>query len=726
MNLLICFLSLFQISLTNVFTNEFVIETNDLEYESILGIDKDTYIINNCEYAYLIYQENKIYIENGEVKDWIIINDNIILLVSSNNYSGLIVFNKRTITKKEVELENIYPKDIYLNEEFIYISGTTKDNFDGIILLLDQSFKEVNKYYFKGDSYLSIDSIIKIDDYYYITIYKDALCNNSDFISTGNENEKCSIIAKLDLNFKIINAIYFYEGGTNEKIVNIVYSDNLIELILESSKKLFYYKLNLELEVINYYLMDEIKGMCFIIKHYKSTDGILILNQNSLKLITSSKVENIYTFINTDLIFDYKIIDGELIIYGAKDYTIYISGFNEYEIVNKEDAIFNKKYINETSINHFKVESWFEKLTFSLESTTPFLNKNINGKYKAVYSALRENNEKITIETDIIIKPYTNFINGGIYEKGKVLEFLGYAKLNGNGIYYGTSLDEEGEYEIEIIDANMESTFYKVLVVDEYYFDKKIEYIPSDITITYGNTSMLKYYIEDFDIDYISVDEKAYNDFYIDNGYLNIMFPHPGKSMVEVKKLDYIIYRKGDYFFKKEINKSFVITYLKKQPKYNLEKTINFDSLLTRYSIEDNNQCFVGLKISSFSDSIIYTSHTYETKNEEEVKILFLYTLGDGIIHEELLSEYLNTNNDKIEIYFKYEAETLKNITIKYNLNETIKKLNIDKVSYLNFINKDQPSFLKPMIVISLIIFFFNIVIILVYLILKKTLLKRI
>jgi hypothetical protein len=185
-----------------------------------------------------------------------------------------------------------------------------------------------------------------------------------------------------------------------------------------------------------------------------------------------------------------------LVLYGVYQDSVEIVKFSEYEIVKLDDATFSKKYINEYSTSHFKVESWFEVLEFNLDYTIPYFDKNICGVYDAFYVSYRENGTTININTNIIIKPYTNFIDGGVYNKGKVLEFLGYAKINNTGIYYGTSLEQTGEYIIEIIDCNLNSTFYKLKIVDDYYYKQNDDFIPSDIYINYNESASLRFYVK--------------------------------------------------------------------------------------------------------------------------------------------------------------------------------------------------------------------------------------
>ena len=427
MNLVFSIISLFFLNFGTVVVDETCVSNYPIEHENVIGIDKESFIVNNNNGSYLIFEENEFFVSTGDVIDYVTMLDKIVLLVDNGNDSNIITFNKTTFKFNTIQVDNISGNDILLSDDFIYIVGNTIDDYNAVIIVYDLTIKEVNRYYFEGDGYISIKSIFKIDNYFYITIYKESLCNNSNFINTGNENEMSSILVKLNNSFDIVNTLYLSEEGTDEKVSEITYINNYFELILNSDNKYYYYKVNLNLNIENYKFLDCIFNRVFLLPNNKSKDGLLILDKNFLKLITNNDLEEIYEFKNLDYIYDCKIINCELVLYGVYQDSVEIVKFSEYEIVELDDATFSKKYINEYSTNHFKVESWFEVLEFNLDYTIPYFDKNICGVYDAFYVAYRENGTTININTNIIIKPYTNFIDGGVYNKGKVLEFLGYA-----------------------------------------------------------------------------------------------------------------------------------------------------------------------------------------------------------------------------------------------------------------------------------------------------------
>ena len=726
MNFVFSIISLFFLNFGTVVVDETCVLKYPIEHENVIGIDKESFIVNNNNGSYLIFEENEFFVSTGDVIDYVTMLDKIVLLVDNGNDSNIITFNKTTFKFNTIQVDNISGNDILLSDDFIYIVGNTIDDYNAVIIVYDLTIKEVNRYYFEGDGYISIKSIFKIDNYFYITIYKESLCNNSHFINTGNENEMSSILVKLNHNFDIVNTLYLSEEGTNEKVSEITYINNYFELILNSDNKYYYYKVNLNLNIENYKSLDCIFNSVFLLPNNKSKDGLLILDQNFLKLITNNDLEEIYEFKNLDYIYDCKIINCELVLYGVYQDSVEIVKFSEYEIVELDDATFSKKYINEYSTNHFKVESWFEVLEFNLDYTIPYFDKNICGVYDAFYVAYRENGTTININTNIIIKPYTNFIDGGIYNKGKVLEFLGYAKMNNTGIYYGTSLEQAGEYIIEIIDCNLNSTFYKLNIVDDYYYKQNEDFIPSDIYINYNSSASLRFYVKNALIDSVIVDEEYYYDYYLDSNYLIINFNHIGINQTEVKILNSINLIINDNIVEVAINKPLVITYLKDLPNICIEKKINYDNLETNILVNDKTRSFVGIKKVGNDVDILANNKQISTSQNEDIKLYFMYSVGDGIIREDLLCEYSSKQQGNISISFSYETEELKNIKIIFDTKEELLKLNVDEVSYLMFYkDTEKISFLKPVIKITIGILIVNIIGILLMFIIKKIKQKR-
>ncbi len=726
MNLVFSIISLFFLNFGTVVVDETCVLNYPIEHENVIGIDKESFIVNNNNGSYLIFEENEFFVSTGDVIDYVTMLDRIVLLVDNGNDSNIITFNKTTFKFNTIQVDNISGNDILLSDDYIYIVGNTTDDYNAVIIVFDLTIKEVNMYCFEGDGYISIQRIFKIDNYFYITIYKESLCNNSNFINTGNENEMSSILVKLNNNFDIVNTLYLSEEGTDEKVSEIVYINNYFELILNSDNKYYYYKVNLNLNIENYKFLDCIFNRVFLLPNNKSKDGLLILDQNFLKLITNNDLEEIYEFKNLDYIYDSKIINCELVLYGVYQDSVVIVKFSEYEIVKLDDATFSKKYINEYSTNHFKVESWFEVLEFNLDYTVPYFDKNICGVYDAFYVAYRENGTTININTNIIIKPYTNFIDGGVYNKGKVLEFLGYAKINNTGIYYGTSLEQAGEYIIEIIDCNLNSTFYKLNIVDDYYYKQNEDFIPSDIYINYNASASLRFYVKNALIDSVIVDEEYYYDYYLDSNYLIINFNHIGINQTEVKILNSINLIINDNIVEVAINKPLVITYLKDLPNIYIEKKINYDNLETNILVNDKTRSFVGIKKVGNDVDILANNKLLSTSQNEDIKLYFMYSVGDGVIREDLICEYSSKQEGNISISFSYETEELKNIKIIFDVKEELLKLNVDEVSYLMFYNDTEKiSFLKPVIKITIGILIVNIIGILLMFIIKKIKQKR-
>ena len=145
----------------------------------------------------------------------------------------------------------------------------------------------------------------------------------------------------------------------------------------------------------------------------------------------------------------------------------------------------------ETRKNHFKVDSYFEDLSFEHYLITPFFSRNIAGSYIAKYKAERLNGDVIYIETPLIVRPYLNVMEGGFYNLGSRLYFFGTGKLNGQNVSNGCVLDRAGENILEIIDANGNKKNYTFYGVEDYYNKDMSINIECDFNIYKGDIILL-------------------------------------------------------------------------------------------------------------------------------------------------------------------------------------------------------------------------------------------
>jgi hypothetical protein len=174
------------------------------------------------------------------------------------------------------------------------------------------------------------------------------------------------------------------------------------------------------------------------------------------------------------------------------------------------------------------------------------------------------------------------------------------------------------------------------------------------------------------------------------------------------------------------INKPLVITYLKDLPNIYIEKKINYDNLETNILVNDKTRSFVGIKKVGNDVDILANNKLLSTSENEDIKLYFMYSVGDGVIREDLLCEYSSKQEGNISISFSYETEELKNIKIIFDVKEELLKLNVDEVSYLMFYNDTEKiSFINPVIKITIGILIVNIIGILLMFIIKKIKQKR-
>ena len=218
-------------------------------------------------------------------------------------------------------------------------------------------------------------------------------------------------------------------------------------------------------------------------------------------------------------ISDFKIIKGKLYLFGINN-KLLIEEYLEYEVLKNETKYLNIYDLDYQDTSNIIIESWFEKLNISIGNIEPYFEKKNSGNYNVEYLVEHEDESITTIDGILEISEFTNFIDQGIYNTGKVLEFFGTAKLNGETIYYGTELNEEGEYDIEITNANMQTTNYHIYIVDSYYKEEKV------VNTNYSNiykshtleSAFVNIEIGDYDIKNVIINDEVYND------YCNKMF----------------------------------------------------------------------------------------------------------------------------------------------------------------------------------------------------------
>lgn len=427
-----------------------------------------------------IYEDELIYIVNnnniqkikGNIVEHIIANDDIYMLVKDDYYYLYKVNNNSLqIDFMRLTLDTANDLDIYNNE--VVVVGKLDDNASISIVnlnLKDEMLKTLN-----GEGYQEFTQIVVSSNYIYVGGIKSAHSNNEYYLNVGSSGELKSFIFQFNQLFEIVNSCYFNEGYNVETIKTIVNYNDGISVMLNSDK-CYLYELSSNLECIN---KKEILN-----KRLIEIETTKLVNNNHIYIYPSGEMTLLCYYDSNHSLCTFYELEGEYIdhymekghlhIYYNYDEATYKLNLSEYHIEYSNTLVCDYFNFDETNLNHFLVDSYFEDLEFTQYLITPYFARNIHGEYTSKYVAKKEDGGSIYHETPLIVKPYLNVLDGGIYPKGYRLYYFGTAKLNGENIINGTELNKVGINELVLTSANGKDTTYSFRVVDGYYNSDKI------------------------------------------------------------------------------------------------------------------------------------------------------------------------------------------------------------------------------------------------------------
>ncbi|MBR6515777.1 MAG: hypothetical protein IKT40_02860 [Bacilli bacterium] len=691
---------------------------NTYEGDNIIKVTEECNLVN-CDDEMILYNSQNIYnLGTIQIDGCIDSVNEIFMFCNEEHGARLYSFNKFNQSIDETYLENVYIAKIYNHQNQIYLVG--KENNDGLLLVLDYDFNVTDKRVFYSNGDILVNNLFFVDDYYYITIYKSAIANNSEFINQGNIGEYKSILVSLDDGMSVDNVYYFNHNMQNEIIKNIFIKDEIIYLLLETLNSIHLYQLTKDFYVIDYRQLETIHDYD-IMPNYKNNSDYLIIDKESKELMRYSNqtLSSIFEFINVDKLLDYRIYNGELYYYGIKDDQIVVNKISEYEIEYQNDLIVSRLNLNYQTTDHFKVSSYFEEFSFSLESISPYFEITNCGSYTATYSATRKNNETINIKTKLIVEPFTNFIDQGIYNTNKVLEFFGTATLNGKQIYYGEVITDPGEYEITINDVNGNQTKYQIYICEDFYLEEEVTNINPDIYCE--DMGIVKINIGNANVTEVVIDNDIYENYEVVSNTLIIKFPYTNARVVS-HTINKIKYQNNNIEYYEEINKNIIINYYKKTPSISLNETLKDNSLIIDGSITDSDKTFMYLKVCTSNSLIVTNSKTITIPKNQVIKIYFVYSTNNQNIEEILLCEFYQEVSQTLKISLAYDLGKLDSLRIEYEINEIKNmRVNINNMAYHDYYNKvENPNFLINIILISAGIFIFCLLVFIIYIVSKK------
>lgn len=637
----------------------------------------ELFVYDKLDKCTIIQKTNNIYylVDNGhetelsmEINDYIQIGNFIYIIDNTHIY-------KLSITTKEitkVNLKSDFAHSIIQYHDKIIIGGKKDNNV--YLECYNSKLQELNELKLDGGGVEECNILFSKNEYIYIVGTKDGHVDNRFFENVGNKNDKKSFIFCLDEEFKIINKLYFNEHSDKETINDIIYNDDTFTICLSTRETNYIYKIDYQLNLLNKQKVNKIKKL------------IATINNNHI-YISNSDLNFYINFISNNEEVTIKTIEGYFIraginkgqlnlFYFKNGYT-YENIITEYHINYTNPLILDYFKNDENVTSHYSVESYFENLTFTLNDITPFFQKGMFGEYEATYVCKRENGTLISFKVPLIVHPYVNIRNDGIYNKGTRLYFFGDAKLNGKSIINGTVLEKEGENILELTSVNNHTLTYRFTVVNDYYKDATTINLSPD------------YEMEYYDKLYIRLPKNVTKVIFSDLSEGTIIEKDECKYL-EIKSKNngtiteyHIISLELDNQNKIDMDYIFTIKTKKKDPLLSLSEFKDNGLLNVNIEVSDESQCLDDLYVEVHQEGKlkqVINSYCHNQKIEISnlvpqipFKIYIKSKDENGNIITLFTYEGINQKNEvlKINLDFSFNEGNITNIKISIDLSST-------------------------------------------------------
>lgn len=648
-------------------TNQSIIlkeNEDNINVENIINYNDKHIIIKNDTITF-----DKEIIKGNLIAHKINTNKLYLIVKDAKNYLYLIKDNKIT---KQIEIIMDSPKAISLCNNSIIIGGSNNNNmsiekYDETLLLLDN----IN---YIGNGMQMCNQLICIDGYIYVGGIKDAISENKYFKNVGSKNEIKTFIFKLDEDLNLIKDAYFNELMEKEILKDLYqYQDN-IGVVIQGDKN-YNYVLDKNLNMVS---RANIKENVHIVQTNKKHGiGQLYLYQSPNYIKLEIQKNNIVETINMTegTYINHYVNKGILYIYYLYNETIYLQELSEYHIDYLETLYLDYFDYDETTLNHFQVDSYLEDLTTKIDNISPYFVRNQNGKYEITYFLTRENNDEIIIKTPLIVRDYVNIRDGLVYPLGYQLFFFGNAKLNNKSINNGASLNTEGLQTLEITNANGEIKTYSFTVVDSYYKTINLPTMQTDFVMDKNATLWLSLgtkEVKSIAVNGINVGKirKINNEYWaeinkentpelIKVGYQKLVITEIQYSNNEIDKVNY----------------SMILCINKDNPNYVIQETNDKQKLNLKVDVSDEDQSLTNVIVDVYQNNKIIKSYVTNLKN---IKI----TLPKLAINTpfELYVRAKSENENTTLMYYKgkLSKDITIPLTITFNENDnSIKTINI-------------------------------------------------
>lgn len=615
--------------------------------------------IINYNNQHIIIKNNAIFLGKETIKGkliaYVVNTSKLYLVVQDQNHYLYVIDNNKIIKRNNITMDN--PQTICLFDNDIIIGGSNNNNmsiekYDFQLLL-----KENIDYIGQGTQICT--HLLTLDGYIYVGGIKDAISNNKYFKNVGNKNETKSFIFKFDQELNLIKDAYFNELETKELLKELYLYQDKIGIVINGNKN-YNYVLDINLNLVS---RTNIKSDVYIVQTNKLRgDAILYLYQSPNYIKVEAKknniVETLYMVEGTYI--NHYIDKGVLYLYYLCDETIYLQEISEYHIDYLETLYLDYFDYDETTFDHFYVDSYLEDLIPKIDNITPYFIRNQNGKYEITYLLERENKEEIVLKTPLIVRDYVNIKDGLIYPVGYQLFFFGNAKLNNKNITNGTTLKQEGQQKLEITNANGETKTYQFMVINGYYKTVNLPTMMADFVMNKNETLWLNLgtkEIKEITINGIKIGKicKINSEYWAEINWKNN--PELVKIGYQKLELQEFVYSDGEV---SKVNYSFILEVNKTNPIYKIEETNDNQKLNLKVEVSDQDQALTNVVVDVYQNNVLVESYVTNLKTMK-------LTLSKVVA------------NVPFELYVRAQSEN-ENTTLMYYKGKLSKKLTIPLV----------------------------------------------
>lgn len=562
-----------------------------------------------------------------------------------------------------------------------------KDN-DALIVKMNYAFAELKTYSFGGEAFEQFTHLLWLNDIPYVIGQKDAHSLNGPFANVGSQGERKPFVCRLNRDFQIEQSVYFNHEAGSEHSFDAYINATGIYFLLQTKSAYHYYRLALDLTCTEHILWNDLEKIRGIL----SPSGFFVLLKETTEGVfwdvANQMVEDDKTIAKGQLI-DFGIEEGCLVAYLKNGEEIIKKTIEEYHI-NQNEPLFLSYLDEEDLTKNIDVESYFEPLTVKVKEVDPFFVKTLPGEYLATYVVNRLNKKTIELTQKVIVLPYVNVINQGVYGIPFTLAFFGKGHLNGERILSGYTIETPGEYELVILDGyGFEETFL-FYVVDNY--PRKGGHILADYYVEKGKSVSVQVELAFFvEISQIIVNGSSHPFTQNDKTLMLELFPN--EEGVTAFEITQAISNQGQVI---PINKTLRTAVLRKAPEIIVKEEAT-DALKLTFDVRDPDNSLAALELVVYKNNQAIVTKQIFLVNEKldlnlpekgiyRIEINSLVERGNGIMQRKQLFIYqgyfAKTKVSFANITFNRSGRLIEEVILE--VDTTSKSINPQEITVLS------------------------------------------